>query len=197
MAGWSLRIARLAPNSRPAPDHRSVCCTLDVYNATRRGGAKAFRRILRYGHADLFPLHHRGAHLAVHRAVFGLAESDLGVYRGEREREPVVIRRTLGQLKEAGIVLVEAGVGGATLARPEERITLLDVYRAVDCVQGDLFSFHANPNPECPVGRNVHAVLDGEVAAAQHALEQRLSETTIADLDAEVELQLAKEGSRA
>ncbi|MRX79369.1 Rrf2 family transcriptional regulator [Enorma shizhengliae] len=110
---------------------------------------------------------------------------------------PVVIRRTLGQLKEAGIVLVEAGVGGATLARPAERITLLDVYRAVDCVQGDLFSFHANPNPECPVGRNVHAVLDSEVAAAQHALEQRLSETTIADLDAEVELQLAKEGSRA
>ena len=31
---------------------------------------------------------------------------------------PVVIRRTLGQLKEAGIVLVEAGVGGATLASP-------------------------------------------------------------------------------
>lgn len=110
---------------------------------------------------------------------------------------PVVIRRTLGQLKEAGIVLVEAGVGGAALARPAERITLFDVYRAVDCVQGDLFSFHANPNPECPVGRNVHAVLDGEVAAAQHALEQRLSETTIADLDAEVELQLEKEGSRA
>lgn len=74
---------------------------------------------------------------------------------------------------------------------------MLDVYRAVDCVQGDLFSFHANPNPECPVGRNVHAVLDGEVAAAQHALEQRLSETKIADLDAEVELQLAKEVSRA
>lgn len=174
-----------------------MCCALDVYNATRRSGAKAFRRILRYGHADLFPLHHRGAYLAVHRAVLGLAESDLGVYRGERERDPVVIRRTLGQLKEAGIVLVEAGVGGAALARPAERITLLDVYRAVDCVQGDLFSFHANPNPECPVGRNVHAVLDGEVAAAQHALEQRLSETTIADLDAEVELQLAKEGSRA
>lgn len=95
---------------------------------------------------------------------------------------PVVIRRTLGQLKEAGLVTVEAGVGGTSLARPAEKITLLDVFRAVDCVSGDLFSFHPNPNPECPVGRNIHAVVDGELLAAQEALENRLAQTTLADL---------------
>lgn len=99
---------------------------------------------------------------------------------------PVVIRRTLGQLKEAGIVSVEAGVGGASLARPADEITLLDIYRAVECVEGDLFNFHADPNASCPVGRNVHAVLDGKLAAAQRALEDELARTTIADLSAEV-----------
>lgn len=109
---------------------------------------------------------------------------------------PVVIRRTLGQLKEAGLVTVEAGVGGASLARPASEITLLDVYRAVECVNGSLFSFHANPSSECPVGRNVHAVLDGEIAAAQEALERRLAQTTLAALDERVELLNAQEGSR-
>lgn len=174
-----------------------MCCTLDVYNAARRSGATAFRRILRYG-LQISSRFTIAVHTLLCIARFSGSQKVTSAFiAGSVNVNPVVIRRTLGQLKEAGIVLVEAGVGGATLARPAERITLLDVYRAVDCVQGDLFSFHANPNPECPVGRNVHAVLDGEVAAAQHALEQRLSETTIADLDAEVEFQLAKEGSRA
>lgn len=108
---------------------------------------------------------------------------------------PVVIRRTLGQLKEAGIVSVEAGVGGASLARPAEDITLLDVYRAVECVDGDLFNFHADPSAACPVGRNVHAVLDGRLAAAQRALEEQLATTTIAELGSEVEAHVAEQGA--
>lgn len=96
---------------------------------------------------------------------------------------PVVIRRLLGQLKEAGLVTVEAGVGGASLARPAEAITMLDVFRAVDSLDGGhLFDFHANSNPDCPVGSRVHDVLDGELADAQAALERRLAQTTLADL---------------
>ena len=106
---------------------------------------------------------------------------------------PVVVRRTLGMLKRAGIVHVEPGVGGTTLARPLDEVTLLDVYRAVESVAGDLFEFHANPNPQCPVGRNIHAVLDDELAAAQDALEDRLSQTTLAQLDGRLEGLLAVE----
>ncbi len=95
---------------------------------------------------------------------------------------PVVIRRVLGQLKDAGLVEVEMGLGGATLARDAEQITLLDVYRAVESSEEHLFSFHEDPNPACPVGRNIHAALDGELDAAQAALENRLAQTTLADL---------------
>lgn len=70
---------------------------------------------------------------------------------------PVIIRRILSQLKEAGIIEVKRGTGGAAPAKPLEEITFLDVYRAVECIEENaLFHFHENPNPDCPVGRNIH-----------------------------------------
>ena len=95
---------------------------------------------------------------------------------------PVVIRRTMQSLKAAGMIDVKAGSGGARLARRPEDITLFDVYSAVDSVEGDLFHFHENPNPACPVGRSIHAVLDVKLQEAQAALENRLKKTTLADL---------------
>lgn len=96
---------------------------------------------------------------------------------------PVIIRKTLGQLKDAGLVSVEVGVGGASLAKDPAGITLLDVFRAAESLGSDtLFSFHERPNPKCPVARLIHPVLDGELAAAQAALEERLRQTTLQDL---------------
>lgn len=106
---------------------------------------------------------------------------------------PVVIRRALGQLKDAGLVNVEMGAGGATLARPADQITLLDIYRAVESSEEHLFNFHENPNPDCPVGRNIHAVLDDELDAAQRALEDRLAQTTLADLLARTDALVAQQ----
>lgn len=99
---------------------------------------------------------------------------------------PVVIRRTMQSLKAAGMIDVKAGSGGARLARRPEDITLFDVYSAVDSVEGDLFHFHENPNPACPVGRNIHAVLDVKLQEAQAALEDRLKKTTLADLAGQI-----------
>ena len=95
---------------------------------------------------------------------------------------PVVIRRTLLSLKAAGMVEVKAGSGGASIVKDLQDITLYDVYRAVDSVEGDLFHFHENPNPACPVGRNIHAVLDSHLSDAQAAMENELKKVTLADL---------------
>ena len=94
---------------------------------------------------------------------------------------PVIVRNVLGQLKAAGIVTVEPGVGGASLARAPEEITLLDVFRAVE-ERESLFRFHENPNPKCSVGRNVHAVIGKSLAAVDGAMEAQLAATTLADL---------------
>lgn len=94
---------------------------------------------------------------------------------------PVVIRKTLGQLKAAGLVKVEPGVGGASLAKNAADITLLDVFDAVE-QQEDLFHFHENPNPKCPVGRNVHAVLDKRLLHVQQAMLDELAAITLQSL---------------
>ena len=95
---------------------------------------------------------------------------------------PVIIRRTLGQLKKAGLVEVEAGVGGAQLARKPEEITLRDVFCAVEGGEDALFRFHDHPNPECPVGRNVHTLLDARLDGARAAMERSLEQVTLREL---------------
>ncbi len=96
---------------------------------------------------------------------------------------PVVIRRTLQSLKAAGLVSVRAGSGGAVLTKAPAEISLYDVYSAMDCVEGEnLFHFHDHPNPACPVGRRIHALLDGNLVRAQRAMEDELRGVSLADL---------------
>ena len=105
---------------------------------------------------------------------------------------PVVIRRILGQLRRAGLITVARGrEGGAHIARPLADITLADVFRAVESIADDtLFSFHENPNPACPVGRNIHTILDGHLAAIQRAMEREMEKTTLADVMSEARVQV-------
>lgn len=96
---------------------------------------------------------------------------------------PVIVRKILGQLKAAGLVRVARGSGGAFMDKPAGEITLLDVYYAVECVEkGALFHFHENPNPACPVGRNIHLILDDRLAQVQRAMEEELASVTLEDV---------------
>jgi DNA-binding IscR family transcriptional regulator len=93
---------------------------------------------------------------------------------------PAVIRKIIGMLKKAGLVEVHPGIAGAKLAKDLSDITLLDVYKAVDVVQeNELFSVHDNPNPACPVGRNIQKTIDPLFSAAQLALEKSLGNVTL------------------
>lgn len=96
---------------------------------------------------------------------------------------PVIVRKILGQLKSAGLVEIARGSGGASVAKPLKEITFLDIYKAVECVdKGELFHFHENPNEKCPVGRNIHSVLDDKLVRVQTAMENELSSITLEDV---------------
>lgn len=94
---------------------------------------------------------------------------------------PVIIRNTLGQLKTTGLVTVKAGEGGASLAKEPKDITLMDIFNSVE-KEEMLFHFHENPNPECPVGKNVHAVLDHRLFSIQEVMQEQMKSITLQDL---------------
>ena len=102
---------------------------------------------------------------------------------GSTNINPVIVRKILGQLKAAEIVEVARGSGGASISKPLNEITFLDVYHAVECVgNGELFHFHENPNSRCPVGRNIHSVLDRRLDSIQQAMEREMSSVTLQDI---------------
>jgi DNA-binding IscR family transcriptional regulator len=102
---------------------------------------------------------------------------------GSINTNPVIIRKILTQLKNAGLIEVARGTGGITVTKPLSEITFYDVYEAIEPVEnGDLFRFHENPNPECPVGRNIHALLDQKLQVIQGAMEDEMKRYTIEDL---------------
>jgi DNA-binding IscR family transcriptional regulator len=114
---------------------------------------------------------------------------------GSVNTNPVVIRRILGQLKKAGLVEVRPASGGTFLARRPADIPLLAVYQAVEVVEaGHLFSVHDQPNPACPVGRNIQAALNGTLQRAQSALEQVLAGVTLQQVTTDIVAQASTTG---
>lgn len=102
---------------------------------------------------------------------------------GSTNVNPVIIRKILGQLKGVGLVEVARGSGGASISKPLNEISFLDIYNAVECIEnGELFHFHENPNTECPVGRNIHMVLDDKLMRVQKVMEKELSSITLEDI---------------
>lgn len=104
---------------------------------------------------------------------------------------PVIVRQILGQLQKHDLVTVKRGAGGATLQRPLSEISFFDVFQAVDVGAEQMFKFHDQPNPDCPVGRNIQAALQKELDPIQTAFETKLKNTSVATVAADVRAAIA------
>lgn len=101
---------------------------------------------------------------------------------GSVNTNPVVIRRLLGQLGRANLVISQTGAAGGTrLSRDPRLISLFDVYKAVSC--GEVFALPArSPSQDCPVGRNIEAVLCRLQKEIDRSVGEKLSRYTLADV---------------
>jgi len=100
----------------------------------------------------------------------------------------VVIRRTMANLREHGLVKSKSGAhGGWRLLRDPKQIRLLDVYHSLG--GEDVLSIHSHPNKYCPVGKNIKGALQTIFVEAQTELERSLGKHTIADVLADVRKQ--------
>ncbi len=94
----------------------------------------------------------------------------------------VVIRRVLGQLNQAGLVVSHTGAfGGTRLAKLPSEISLCEIYKAVSC--GEVFALHAkSPNQDCPVGKNIEAVLCNLQKEIEKSVGEKLRQFTLASV---------------
>lgn len=95
---------------------------------------------------------------------------------------PVIVRRSLGDLQKAGLVVARRGTGaGWRLSRPPGEISLLDVYAAVS-PEPLVALHHSEPNLECPVGSGIRPALSEVYDEAAAAFRAALARRTIAGL---------------
>ncbi len=98
------------------------------------------------------------------------------------DTNPVVVRRTMAGLRDAGIVTSEKGHGGGwRLARDPAQTTLLDVYRALG--SPTLFAIgNRSDNPSCLIERAVNVTLGDTLREAEALIAARLGTLTLAAL---------------
>lgn len=96
---------------------------------------------------------------------------------------PAAVRSIISALKKDHMLHVRTGTGGATLACPLEEITLYRIYMAVepDALE-KLIGIHSMPSQLCPVGRNIHDVLESSYCKIRNDLKASLQSVTMKEI---------------
>jgi Rrf2 family protein len=99
---------------------------------------------------------------------------------------PVVVRKILKLLEGEGLVVLRQGrQGGVGLRHPASRITLGQIYKAVESENG-VFAMRGQVHDKCVVACAMKRSLGPIFDAANDAVEQALSKTSLAELVAGV-----------
>lgn len=104
--------------------------------------------------------------------------SDIADHAGTN---PVVVRRVLGKLREAGLLTSEKGhAGGWRLARTPQDISLADVYLALD--ERLVASDEISEAPACSLEHALQKRVSSVLEEIEQSLVQKLGETSISEV---------------
>ncbi len=109
---------------------------------------------------------------------------------------PVVVRRTMGGLREAGLVASERGhAGGWRITADLSTVTLRQLHAALG--EPTIFAIgNRNQTSQCLVEQAVNATLNDAFAEAEALLLERFAQVTLADLSAEFSRRFAEHRNR-
>ncbi|MGV7119653.1 Rrf2 family transcriptional regulator [Sphingopyxis sp. 550A] len=129
-------------------------------------------------------------HVLLHMAEAGRPATSESLAKA-MQTNPVVIRRILAGLREAGFVRSEKGHGGGwTIARNLAAITMRDVYDAIG--RPHLMAMgNRTEAPGCLVEQAVNAALDTSFRDAEALLLDRFGQVTLATLAADFHARMA------
>ncbi|MBV4484591.1 Rrf2 family transcriptional regulator [Pseudomonas sp. SWRI153] len=124
----------------------------------------------------------RMLHILVHMARHGgpVTSERIAAMLGTN---PVVVRRTLSGLRDAGYVRSEKGHGGGWVITCDlEQVTLLDIYKAVG--QPSLFAIgNEHSNPDCMIEQVVNLAVDDALREAASVLVERFRTISLGELN--------------
>jgi Rrf2 family protein len=121
-------------------------------------------------------------HIMAALGIYPGGEIGSGTLADSVNANPSFVRKSLSKLSKAGLVVTTRGKSGASvLARPPQRITLLDIYRASGAPPA--FAIHSYPvEKKCPVSCNLKECMSGVLSQAQRSFERSLEKITLAEL---------------
>lgn len=110
------------------------------------------------------------------------------------DTNPVVVRRLMAGLRDAGFVSSAKGHGGGwVLSCPLERVTLRDIHEAVGAPEL-LAVGHREESPGCLVEQAVNSALEDAYRRAEAVLLERLGSVTLAALSRDFHRRLVASG---
>lgn len=123
----------------------------------------------------------RMLHVLIHMHLLGGRETSETIAL-MLNTNPVVVRRTMGYLRNRGIVQSGGGKGGGwVLAKTLEEVTLFDVHAALSDTR--IFTLGlSSDHPKCPVEKAVNTAISGALLRAQESFFHELSAITLADI---------------
>jgi Rrf2 family protein len=135
-------------------------------------------------------------HVLLHMAEFEGPATSEDLARA-MQTNPVVLRRLMAGLREAGFVSSAKGHGGGwVLSCPLESITLSDIHQALGA-PSLLAVGHREEQPSCLVQQAVNTALDQAFEEAEALLRKRLSAVTLAALSRDFHQRMVARGHDA
>lgn len=92
---------------------------------------------------------------------------------------PVIIRKEISVLREAGLIISRQGKeGGSQLSKNAELITISEIYKAVKNTEV-LGKKNQNPNPACSVGKEINVHLNTLFEETDHLVVKFLGDKSL------------------
>lgn len=123
--------------------------------------------------------------VAVHCLIFiyeakGITKVTSNLLAESTGSNPVVIRSILSALKKAGIITVRRGTGGAELCTDPSKITLYQIYSALE-PNGvtSMIGIHPCQERPCPVAKNIRKVLERPYRKIEITVQKTMESITL------------------
>lgn len=123
--------------------------------------------------------------VAVHCLIFiyeakGITKVTSNLLAESTGSNPVVIRNILSALKKAGIITVRRGTGGAELCADPSKITLYQIYSALE-PNGvtSMIGIHPCQDRPCPVAKNIRKVLERPYRKIENTVQKTMESITL------------------